>query len=112
MIDQHHGWNLSFKPLILGFVLSLISILAAYRMVAVYHLVDWALTVTVFGLAASQAIFQLVFFLHLGLEAKPRWNVAMFLFMLLVITVVIGGSVWIMHNLNYNVMPDMQAGHR
>ena len=44
-------------------------------------------------------------YLHLGLESKPRWNLMMFLFMVLLIFVLVGGSMWIMYNLNYNVMP-------
>ncbi|MEM7175254.1 MAG: cytochrome o ubiquinol oxidase subunit IV [Chlamydiota bacterium] len=104
MIDAHHGWNVSFKPLILGFVFSLILTLAAYRIVVYYHLSCWVLTFTLIGLGVIQTLIQLVFFLHLGLESKPRWNLMMFLFTVLLMTVLVGGSLWIMHNLNYNVM--------
>lgn len=105
MIDAHHGWNVSFKPLIIGFIFSLILTLAAYRIVVHYHLSCWVLTFTLIGLGVIQAFVQLVFFLHLGLESKPRWNLMMFFFTVLLIIVLVGGSLWIMHNLNYNVMP-------
>jgi len=109
MIDPHHGWNASFKPQFLGFVVSIILTVASYRIVTHYHLTNWLLTFTIFGFGTAQALVQLVFFLHLGLESKPHWNTITFLFMVLVIFVVIGGSLWIMNNLNYNLMPDM--GH-
>lgn len=104
MIDQHHGWNVSFKPVILGFVLSAILVLAAYRFETHYALSSRVLIFTVISLACVQALLQLVFFLHLGLESKPRWNIMMFLFLVLLIVVLVGGTLWIMANLKYNVM--------
>ncbi|MCB1085210.1 MAG: cytochrome o ubiquinol oxidase subunit IV [Chlamydiia bacterium] len=104
MIDKHHGWNISFKPLIQGFILSLILAIASYRIIAYHHLTKGVLVVTILALAIIQAILQMVFFLHIGLESKPRWNLAMFLFMILITVILVGGSMWIMHNLNYNVM--------
>ena len=105
MIDEHHGWNVSFKPLVLGFILSIILTVAVYRIVAHYHLKHTTLMFTVVTLGSIQALLQLIFFLHLGLESKPRWNLVMFLFMVLVTIVLVGGSLWIMHNLSENVMP-------
>jgi cytochrome o ubiquinol oxidase subunit IV len=46
-----------------------------------------------------------VFFLHLGRETRPRWKLAVFLFMLGVILILVFGSLWIMTNLNYRMMP-------
>lgn len=110
MLDKHHGWNLSFKPTIIGFVISILLTLGIFRIVDRYHLTDWALTYTIFGFAFAQAILQLVFFFHLGFESKPHWNTITFLFVVMVIVIVIGGSLWIMNNLNYNVMPPMEHG--
>ncbi|MGE5196532.1 MAG: cytochrome o ubiquinol oxidase subunit IV [Anaerolineae bacterium] len=107
MIDAHHGWNRSYKPQFLGFITSLVLTLAVYRIITHYELTDVLLTVTVFGLAFFQAVLQLFFFLHLGMESKPQWGMITFLFALLVIIVVVGGSLWIMNNLNYNLMQMM-----
>lgn len=104
MIDRHHGWNKSFKPLYLGYTLSALLTVAAYRIATRYHLTAAALVYTLLSLCVIQAAVQFIFFLHLGLEAKPRWNVITFLFMVLVVAIIIGGSFWIMHNLDYNVM--------
>lgn len=104
MLDRYHGWNISFKAPVLGFVLSLLIMVTMYRLATHPHLRGELLMWTVFGLGAIQALIQLVFFLHLGMESKPHWNTITFLFTVLVIILVIGGSLWIMHNLNYNVM--------
>lgn len=109
MIDQHHGWNVSFKPLWIGFILSSVLIFAVYRIVAHMHLKHDVLMVSVVLIGCITALIQLIFFLHLGLEEKPRWNLLMFVFGALLMVILIGGSLWIMSNLNYNVMPDM--GH-
>lgn len=103
MLDQHHGWNVSYKPLFLGFILSIIFLFGAYR-VDQYHLSNGVLTFTLFCLAMGQAVLQLIFFFHVGLEKKPRWNILSLFFTLFILILVIGGSMWIMYNLDYNLM--------
>jgi cytochrome o ubiquinol oxidase subunit IV len=110
MIDRQHGWNASFKPPIIGYVLSLTLIASMYRLVTRHHLPESVLPMTIFGLGTVQVVIQLVFFLYLGMESKPHWNSITFFFTVLVTIVVIGGSLWIMDNLNYNVMPPMEHG--
>lgn len=105
MLDRYHGWNISFKAPVLGFVLSLLITMTMYRLVTHEHLKGDLLTWTLFGLGVIQALIQLVFFLHVGMESKPHWSTITFLFTVLVIFLVIGGSLWIMYNLDYNVMP-------
>lgn len=104
MIDPIHGWNVKFKPVFIGFVLSLIFLVISYFIVARYGLRDWGFYLLIFVFALLQAGVQLAYFFHIGLEAKPRWNLMIFLFMCLIIFIIIGGSLWIMYNLNYNVM--------
>lgn len=87
----------------IGFVLSLVLTLAAYYYVVLHGSEMWLLVV-LGTLALTQMIVQLVFFLHLGDEVGPRYKLASFLFMLLVLAIVVIGSLWIMANLNYNMM--------
>jgi cytochrome o ubiquinol oxidase operon protein cyoD len=65
------------------------------------------LVAVIVGLAIIQLFVQLFFFLHLGEESKPRWNLMVLLFAAMVVIIVVFGSLWIMNNLNYNMMPDM-----
>lgn len=108
MIDPHHGWNASLKPQFIGFISSLVLLIAVYRIIMHHHLSDALLYATISGAAIAQALLQLVFFMHLGLETKPRWNSITFFFAVLVILLIIGGSLWIMNNINYNLMPPME----
>ncbi len=86
----------------IGFALSLMLTLAAYDYV-VYR-GDNTVMLSVLGiLAVAQMVVQLVFFLHLGDEVKPRYKLYSILFMAGILLIVIGGSLWIMVNLNNNM---------
>lgn len=52
------------------------------------------------GLAILQAIIQLIFFLHVGEETKPRWKAVTLWVMLVIVLIVVLGSLWVMSNLN------------
>lgn len=86
-----------------GFVLSLLLSLAAYYYVVLHGSNVWLLLVLAV-LALVQMTVQLLFFLHLGDEVGPRYKLASFLFMFGMLVIVVGGSLWIMANLNYNMM--------
>jgi cytochrome o ubiquinol oxidase subunit IV len=97
-----------FKPYIVGLILSLALTLAAYFLVDGHLLTDrTALVSVVVVLAVLQALVQMMLFLHLGTEGKPHWNMLTFLFMVMVVLILVLGSLWIMYNLSYDVMPAM-----
>ena len=89
---------------VIGFALSVVLTLTAYVLVVQHLLTGKALMAAIVGLAIVQLIVQLFFFLHLHRESKPRWNLVVFMFMLLILLIVVIGSLWIMHNLDYNMM--------
>ncbi|MBX4186800.1 MAG: cytochrome o ubiquinol oxidase subunit IV [Candidatus Doudnabacteria bacterium] len=90
---------------IYGFILSILLTLTAYFIVVEHLLQGRVLVFTILALAIIQLWVQAIFFLHLDQESGPRWNLSMFLGTLLLILVVVGGSLWIMNHLNYNMMP-------
>ncbi len=103
-MDMHHGWYVSVRPLFIGLIASLILLAAAFLMVFVKGIEHVFLYPALFGLALVQSLVQLIFFMHLGIESKPRWNLITFLFLIFVLIIVVGGSIWIMQNMNYNMM--------
>lgn len=94
---------------ITGFVLSLILTVGAYLLVSQHvnghhlYLTHKFLIGVVMALAMVQLMVQLVFFLHLGREDKPRWNLRVLMFAALVVSILVVGSLWIMANLDYNM---------
>lgn len=87
-----------------GFVLSVLLTLAAYVSLTNRSLGNLTIAIVI-GLAIAQLLVQLVFFMHLGRGQSTRLNLVVFGFTLIVIGIVVIGSLWIMHNLDYNMMP-------
>ena len=64
-----------------------------------------SIPVAIIVLAIAQMGVHLVFFLHISTGADNTNNVLALAFGLLIVFLVIGGSLWIMANLNHNMMP-------
>jgi cytochrome o ubiquinol oxidase subunit IV len=64
-----------------------------------------SIPVAIIVLAIAQMGVHLVFFLHITTGADNTNNVMALAFGLLIVFLVIGGSLWIMANLNQNMMP-------
>jgi cytochrome o ubiquinol oxidase operon protein cyoD len=64
-----------------------------------------AVILIILSLAVAQLFVQLFFFLHMGKEKKPRWNLAVFISFIGVILLIVIASLWIMYHLNYNMTP-------
>lgn len=104
-----HGNILTYS---IGFVLSIGLTLAAYYAVVNEVFDRRGIIAAIVILAVAQLLVQLFFFLHLGKESRPRWNLIVFSFMLLVVGIVVIGSIWIMENLDYNMMPSHQMDEK
>ena len=106
IVAEHETSEGSFKSYVTGFVLSIILTLVAYLMV-IHHgfTVDRIIAVIV-ALALCQFMVQMLYFLHLGKETKPRWKLFVLLFMIIVVLILVFGSIWIMNNLNYRMTPE------
>ncbi len=87
----------------IGFGLSLLLTLAAYSLVMYGGTSPWLLA-SITLLAVVQMVVQLIFFLHLGEEASPRAKLLSFIFMAGTLLIIVVGSLWIMANMNYNMM--------
>lgn len=101
-----HG---SVRSYSVGFLLSVILTLFAYTIAAEQLLTGWSAIFVLSSLAIIQMIVQLVFFLHLGRESKPKWNTMALLFAVGVVIILVFGSLWIMRNLNYHGMTPEQT---
>lgn len=100
-------WHGTLKAYLIGFSASIILTLLAYFLVKEKMLSREILIYTVITLGLIQGYIQVVFFLHVGKEEKPRWEMLMFFFMILVLLIIVIGTLWIMYDLNNRVMLDM-----
>ena len=103
-MSTKHSTQLS--AYIVGFALSVALTLAAY-LIVVEKLIygNTAVGILLF-LAVLQLYVQLRFFLHMGRETKPRWNLIMFILAVWFALALSIGTIWIMDNLHYMMMPN------
>ncbi|MCL6516998.1 cytochrome C oxidase subunit IV family protein [Alicyclobacillus sp.] len=81
---------------VIGFALSIVFTLIAFFAVTGHALAHRPLLAVILVLAALQILVQLIFFMHVGQDQKPRYHlwlfgVAMFFFVVFVVS-----SIWIM----------------
>ena len=94
----------SFKSYATGFGLSILLTVIAFALVmgGIFSLPG-----ALFGIvvaAVVQILIHLHYFLHLSTSSAMRWNIMALLFTLLIMFIFVGGSIWIMYNLNYRMM--------
>ena len=86
----------SVRSYVYGFILSLVLTFAAFWLSPLFGRFAAAVIVLI---ALLQLFVQMVFFLHLGNKQAPTWHRSLFAFALGVAAILIGGTLWIMHNL-------------
>lgn len=106
VVERHEVTHGSLASYSVGFVLSIALTLVAYFAVVKYYVSGQMLLIELLGLAVVQFVVQLLFFLHVGSEAKPRWKRLTIVLMLVFVLIVILGSIWVMYNLNYRMSPE------
>ena len=95
--------KMPLKDSLLGLVLCLVLTLGAYVIVTRGLLHGWQMTATVTAMAMTQLLAQLWYFLHIKGRSSGVRGVFLGLSALCVALLVFG-SIWIMNNLNYNMM--------
>lgn len=98
-----HG---SVKSYLIGFILSIILTVIPFAMVMNGTASHSTILAVVVGMAVIQVIVHLVYFLHMNTSSEERWNLLALLFTAMIIGIVVVGSLWIMYNLNINMMVD------
>ena len=98
-----HG---SVKSYLVGFVLSIILTVIPFAMVMTGSASYSTTLAVVVGMAVIQVVVHLIYFLHMNTSSEERWNLVALLFTAMIIGIVVVGSLWIMYNLNINMMVD------
>lgn len=93
----------SFNGYLTGFLLSIIFTITAYILTIKHSLDKNILIFLLISLALIQFAVQVVFFLHIGKESKPRYRLLAFAFMIIIVLILVLGSLWIMSNLSNNM---------
>ncbi|WP_165313334.1 cytochrome o ubiquinol oxidase subunit IV [Vibrio ziniensis] len=88
-----------------GFIASLILTIIPFYFVATQSLPKDITYAILFGCAVIQVIVHFIYFLHMEIKTdEGKWNFVSLMFTAIVVLILIAGSIWIMWNLNVNMM--------
>ncbi len=104
---RHHTSDANLGKYITGFSLSILLTVFAFSLIGGEIIHGWAAVWVLAGLAFVQLGIQLKYFIHLGHESGTQWNKLVFRMTMGVVGILVGGSLWIMYNLDYH-----HAGHK
>jgi cytochrome o ubiquinol oxidase operon protein cyoD len=104
----HGGTHGSRRSYTIGFLLAIALTVVPFGLVMSHASIGTPLIIAVFALA--QIGVHVVYFLHVNRSAEQRWNLMALIFTAIVVCIILGGSLWIMHNLYVNMMPGMMPG--
>jgi len=106
-VADHHGAQShgSLKAYVFGFILSILLTLGSFGLVMTGNFSHTLIVPGLIVLCVAQLLVQLVFFLHMG--KSERDNTLTFLFTVMVLSIIVLGSLWVLHNMNLNMMPGM-----
>ncbi|WP_293876737.1 MULTISPECIES: cytochrome o ubiquinol oxidase subunit IV [unclassified Sphingomonas] len=99
------------KDYIIGFVLSVILTAIPFGLVMSGIIADTRITagiVMVFALV--QIVVHMVYFLHMNSKSENGWTLMALIFTIIVVTICLAGSLWVMFHMNANMMPGMTSG--
>jgi cytochrome o ubiquinol oxidase subunit IV len=111
-IQAAHAPHGSMKGYLTGFGLSVLLTVVPFWLVMSGASPGAGVTgLMISGLAIVQIIVHIVFFLHMSPRSEGGWNIMAMAFTVIIVVIAVSGSVWIMHHLNTNMMPDMDMSN-
>lgn len=102
---EEHESTASYMSYTVGLVLAILATIASFVVAQTNLLWPPGIPVGLIVLALAQIGIHLVFFLHLGSSADSTNNILALAFGVLIVFLIITGSIWIVANLNNNMMP-------
>jgi cytochrome o ubiquinol oxidase operon protein cyoD len=100
---QGHGSRAGY---LLGFFASVILTGIPFLLVMNPVFADARITaLLVMAFAAIQVVVHMVYFLHMNSRAEGGWTMLALIFTLVLVGITLSGSLWVMYNLNANMMP-------
>ncbi len=100
------GGHVSTASYAFGYFASLVLTAVAFFLVGEKILSGPTLGLAIFALAVIQVVVQLRYYLNFGKETAPKWNTWSFFFMLILLLIIVIGTLIIMANLDYRMMPN------
>ena len=101
----------SVRGYVIGFALSVVLTGIAFALVMSGAVPAGTAVPAALGLGVAQMAVHLVYFLHMDRASSRTWNMAALVFTVVIVAILVGGSLWIMYHMNYNMMPGMMPSN-
>ena len=92
----------------IGFILSVILTAIPFWLVmgdVIDNRTTTVIVIMIFGVI--QVFVHMIYFLHMNTKSQGGWTFMSLLFTLVVVMITLVGSLWVMYNMNKNMMPTM-----
>ncbi len=100
-----HGTRRSYMT---GFILAVILTFIPFALVMSGGFAAPRLTgFLILAFAIIQIIVHMVYFLHMNLKSEGGWIFISLIFTIIVLTIALVGTMWVMYNMNAYMMPGM-----
>ena len=103
MATSPRGGEITIKPCLVGFVLALVLTAIPFGLIAVRTLRPIQIFVLVSAAAITQVVVHLRYFLQLDLKPSSQNKLIALCFAAAVLFILVGGTLWIMFDLNYRM---------
>jgi cytochrome o ubiquinol oxidase subunit IV len=91
------------RSYVIGFAAAVALTSIAFLVVAV-GMTSSTASLVIGAAALAQVVVHFHFFLHIGLQRSTRDDLQLILFTTLIITLMAGGTIWILENLHHRMM--------
>jgi cytochrome o ubiquinol oxidase operon protein cyoD len=96
---------------VIGLVLATLLTVVSFYVAKSNQFWQPSLPIALVVLAIAQIAVHLIFFIHITTAPDNTNNILALAFGILIVALVVAGSLWIMYNLNHNMMPMDQMMH-
>lgn len=104
--QKHAAGHGSLSSYLVGFVLSVILTGLAFWLVMANPTGNSPITIiSIMVLAVAQIAVHVFCFLHVDGKSEGGWTMMALIFTIVMVVIVLTGSLWVMYNLNTNMMP-------
>jgi cytochrome o ubiquinol oxidase subunit IV len=94
----------SLKSYGTGFMLSIVLTVIPFALVMSSAVSRGVAIMGICGAGVVQILVHLHYFLHLDSSSEERWNILALLFTMLIMTIFVVGTLWVMYTLNSRMM--------
>lgn len=102
-----HSIRAGIDGYLIGLGLAILLTVASFAVAGTHFIWEPGIPVMLIVLAIAQIGVHLAFFLHITTAPDNTNNILALFFGILIVGLIVIGSIWIMANLNHNMMPPM-----